>query len=68
MDSTRKGLANEKEQENQNDIKEEETIDIHENLPKEEVIETEEKKIDNNLMFEKKAYLFSNYIFILVAH
>ena len=54
MDSTRKGLANEKEQENQNDIKEEETIDIHENLPKEEVIETEEKKTDNNLMFEKK--------------
>ena len=67
MDSTRKGLANEKEQENQNDIKEEETIDIHENLPKEEVIETEEKKIDNNLMFEKKS-IFSNYIFTLVAH
>ncbi len=65
MDSTRKGLANEKEQENQNDIKEEETIDIHENLPKEEVIETEEKKIDNNLMFEKKSIsIFKLYFHI----
>ena len=65
MDSTRKGLANEKEQENQNDKKEEETIDIHENLPKEEVIETEEKKIDNNLMFEKKSIsIFKLYFHI----
>ena len=65
MDSTRKGLANEKEQENQNDIKEEETIDIHENLPKEEVIETEEKKIDNNLMFDKKSIsIFKLYFHI----
>ena len=44
MDSTRKGLANEKEQENQNDIKEEETIDIHENLQRKKSLKQKRKK------------------------
>ena len=65
MDSTRKGFAKENEQEKENDIKEEETINIHEDLPREEVIEKEEKKIDNNLMFEKRSIsIFKLYFHI----
>ena len=66
MDPTSKELFTEKRKEKEIETERDKvTVDIQTELPKEEVLEKEEKKIDNNLMFEQKRItIFKLYLHI----